>query len=237
MSKILVLGATGFGKSTSIGNIPELKIKGLNPAETYIISATTKSLPFPDSNKVFPLTKDGDPPKEGNRYLTNNGNMVAKIIDFILENRPEIKNIIIDDSNYIMQDYYMANSMRKGYDIFKELGKFMDNIFSAMEKSSIVNFYMLAHFEEYKDSSSDTISYRFKTVGKMVQDYITPEGKFDVVLYGKQFFDESNKKVVKQFVTNYDGQFPAKSPVGMFKDTYIINDLSLVNEAVKEYYG
>lgn len=46
-----------------------------------------------------------------------------------------------------------------------------------------------------------------------------------------------DKKVVKEFITNYDGQFPAKSPVGMFDEVGIPNDLGLVIKKVKEYYG
>ena len=45
----------------------------------------------------------------------------------------------------------------------------MHAIFTAMEGSNTINFFMLAHYEEFKDSSADTISYRFKTVGKMVE--------------------------------------------------------------------
>lgn len=47
----------------------------------------------------------------------------------------------------------------------------------------------------------------------------------------------NDKKVLKQFVTNYDGQFPAKSPVGMFEETYIPNDLGYVISKVEEYYN
>lgn len=136
-----------------------------------------------------------------------------------------------------MQDYYMANSLKKGYETFKEIGKFMDDVFSAAETlRPDQHFIMMAHYEEYKDSNNDTISYRFKTVGKMVQDYITPEGKFDIVLYGRQSFDGENKVVSKQFVTNYDGQYPSKTPVGMFKETYIPNDLGMVINTINEYY-
>jgi hypothetical protein len=135
-----------------------------------------------------------------------------------------------------MQDYYMSNALKKGYDVFKEIGSFMNAIFSVMESSYTVNFFMMAHYEEYKDSNEDTISYRFKTVGKMTRDFITPEGKFDVLLFGKQFYDEQNKKVIKNFVTNFDGRFPAKSPVGMFNELYIPNDLGYVEKAVKAYY-
>lgn len=68
------------------------------------------------------------------------------------------------------------------------------------------------------------------------QDYITPEGKFDIVLFGKQSFDEQTKKITKNFVTNFDGRFPSKSPVGMFEELYIPNDLGYVEKAVRAYY-
>jgi hypothetical protein len=217
-----------------MGDIPELKIKGLNPETTFIISATSKPLPFRGSSKAYPIGKPTDAAIK--RYVSNNGDQIAAAIKYIIESRKEIKDIVFDDSNYVMQDYYMANALRKGYDVFKEIGKFMDAIFSAMELATSVNFIMMAHYEEYKDSSADTVSYRYKTTGKMVNDYITPEGKFDIVLYGKQSYDEQSKIVTKQFVTNYDGQFPAKSPVGMFKDTYIPNDLGVVIDVVNKYY-
>lgn len=239
MAKILALAASGFGKSTSFGNIPELGIKGLDPNNTFVITATSKPLPFKGSGKSYKIMDPALPPTQdnGNRLISNNGHIVAKAISYILINRPEIKNIVIDDTNYIMQDYYMANAMKRGYDVFKEIGSSMNAIFTAMEGSDTVNFFMLAHYEEFKDTSADTLSYRFKTVGKMVQDYITPEGKFDIVLFGNQTYDEQEKKVNKEYVTNFDGRFPAKSPVGMFKEKYIPNDLGLVEKAIEEYYG
>lgn len=66
--------------------------------------------------------------------------------------------------------------------------------------------------------------------------YICPEGKFEIVLYGKSYFDEKEKKSIRQFVTNDDGMYPAKSPVGML-DLYVPNDLGFIVKAVKEYYG
>lgn len=238
MAKILILAPSGFGKSTSIGHLPEIGIEGLNPNDTFVISATSKPLPFRGSNKFFRVVDSLAPPtkENGNRLISNHGTFIAKTINYILANRPEIKNIVIDDANYIMQDYYMANSAKKGYDTFKEIGASMGSVFTAMENSSSVNFYMMAHYEEYRDSNEDTISYRFKTVGKMVQDYITPEGKFDIVLFGKQSFDEQTKKITKNFVTNFDGRFPSKSPVGMFEELYIPNDLGYVEKAVRAYY-
>lgn len=238
MSKILVLAPSGFGKTTSIGSIPEYSIQGLVPEETFIISATSKPLPFRKSGDLFKVIPRGNPPTQanGNRYISNVGEEVAKVINFVIDSRPEIKNIVIDDMNYIMQDMYMNQAMKSGFDVFKKIGKAMDEIFSAMERAVDKNVICLAHYEEFRDSNNDTISYRFKTVGKMVQDYITPEGKYDIVLFGRQTINEE-KRVVKQFVTNFDGTYPSKSPVGMFTEMYIPNDLGLVVKTVNEYYN
>ena len=65
--------------------------------------------------------------------------------------------------------------------------------------------------------------------------YITPEGKFEIVLYGKASFDEKEKKSIREFVTNDDRVYPSKSPVGMF-DLYIPNDLGYVVDKINEYY-
>lgn len=167
MAKILILGQSGFGKSTSIGAIDEFGHIGLNPKETYIISATSKPLPFKGQSTLYKVTTP-DKIQEGNRIITHDGNIIGQIL--IALSKSPYKNIVLDDSNYIMQDYYMANSLKKGYETFKEIGKFMDDVFSAAESlRPDQHFIMMAHYEEYKDSNNDTISYRFKTVGKMVE--------------------------------------------------------------------
>lgn len=234
MARVLVLAESGFGKSTSLGEIPELGIKGLDPKETFYISATNKGLPFRGWQKQYIHVPKGVPPTTGNFLISNNGDVIRQHIEYFIANRPDIVNYVIDDLNYVMQDYYMDNSLAKGYDVFKNLGFFMNGIFKAAYNIPYdKNFIALMHYE--KDSDGFNSTYKAKTVGKAVDQYITIEGKFEVVLYGKQSIDDQTKKVRKEFVTNYDGQYPAKSPVGMFKDTYIINDLGLVVEKIKEY--
>ena len=76
-----------------------------------------------------------------------------------------------------------------------------------------------------------------KTTGKMVDEYISPEGKFDITLVGRSRLDTSSKKVLKEYVTNEDEFISSpKSPYGMFEDLYIPNDLGLVVERVDSYY-
>lgn len=101
------------------------------------------------------------------------------------------------------------------------------------------NIICLAHYEEYKDKNGDSISYRFKSIGNMVDGYITPEGKFDIILFGKISFNAETKNAIKEFVKEFDGEFPAKDSIGALDslpDT-IPNDLSIVVEELRKIYG
>lgn len=236
MAKILVLAKSGFGKSTSIGAIPELGLVGLNPAETFLISCVNKPLPFRGANKLYKITTI-DKIAEGNRIITNDAETVAKIINMVAVPQSPFKNIVLDDMNYMSQDYYMKNALKGGWDTPKKIGYNMGLVFDAINTvPEDKNMICLAHYEEYKDKNGDSISYKYKSTGNMVDSYITPEGKFEIVLYGRDRFDEKEKKSIREFVTNHEGVYPAKSPVGMF-DTYIPNDLGLVVASVEEYYG
>lgn len=114
----------------------------------------------------------------------------------------------------------------------------MNLIFEAINNCpETKNIIALAHFEEYKDKNGDSLSYKFKTTGSMVDNYITPEGKFEIVLYLKLDYNIDTKKSSRSFVTNFDGMYPAKSPVGLFENLYIPNDLGYVVEKITQYYG
>ena len=116
MSKVLVLAPTGFGKSSSLGKIPQFNQEGLNPAETFAITVTAKPLPFKGSSSSYKVCNPDQAPtaENGNRFVTNKGSVIADVISYVGNNRPEITNIFLDDINYVMQDYYMDNAMKKG---------------------------------------------------------------------------------------------------------------------------
>lgn len=232
MSKILVLADSGFGKSTSLGSIPALKIKGLDPSKTFIISCTDKGLPFPGWKNNYPKFKsDGT----GNFLETNDPVLMVKTIDYLLKNRPELENFVIDDINYAMQDYYMDNAKQKGYTTFQNIGYDMGQLF---KKFSLIhkmdkNIIVLGHPEGYEENN--VVKYKLKTVGNMVDQYITPEGKFNIVLMGKEEYSERTGEVTKYFVTGYDGNVRGKAPYGMFEKVYIPNDMGYVLDKAKEY--
>lgn len=84
---MLILGESGNGKTTSLRN--------LDPKKTFIISTTSKPLPWRGWKKVY--TKfDPKDNLNGNWYQTSKSNQITKIVKFINAKRPEIKNIIVD---------------------------------------------------------------------------------------------------------------------------------------------
>ena len=242
MAKILVLAKSGFGKTTSYCGRKKLDIKGLNPKETFVIQCIGRAVPNPEF-KLCPSTNLMDMAK-GNRMQIDSLNgldrfkKVADIIDTFKNPNCPYKNIVIDDFNYLMQDYFMNNAMKGGWNTPKEIGFGIGLIFDAMKGyPEDKHIYVCAHYEKANDNDG-TVTYQMKTTGKMVNEYCTPQGKFDIILYGKQTYNEEEKKAIKTFVKDFDGTFPAKDSIGVLDGMpdEFPNDLALVAEELKKWY-
>lgn len=242
MAKILVLAKSGFGKTTSYCGRAKYGIKGLDPKETYVIQCIGRAVPNPD----FKLTKSCriEDLASGNRVQVDSisGMDRFKAVAAIIEalKKSPYKNIVLDDVNFLSQDYYMANAMKGGWQTPKDIGYGMGLVFDAFRNfPENKNLILLAHYEEYKDKNGDSISYRFKSIGSMTDGYITPEGKVDIILYGKVTYNAEERKAIKEFVKEYDGEFPAKDSIGALDDLpdTFPNDLSIVIEKLRAIYG
>jgi hypothetical protein len=227
MSAICIAGKSGEGKSTSIGKIPELNIEGLDPKNTVILNVTGKPLPFRGWAKNYtPLTADG-----GNYLNVSDSAAIAKTITHISKNRLDITNIVIDDFQFVLSFEYMNKAKENGYNKFVDLGvNFRNIINAAINCRADLKVYFLWHPEEDRD-----LGLQLKTVGSMINQYLTPEGLFTVILYTRVV--KEGGKMTYSFVTNNDGKYPAKSPIGMFSDLYIPNDLGVVSKAIDTYYS
>lgn len=172
MAKILILAKSGFGKTTAYCGRAKYGIKGLNPKETFVIQCIGRAVPNPEFKLVNSLeTKDLT---TGNRIQVDGISgidrfkKVAELLH-LLKSSP-FKNIVIDDFNYLSQDYYMANAMKGGWDTPKQIGFGMGLIFDEFKQfPEDKNLICCAHYEEYKDKNGDSISYKFKTTGNMVR--------------------------------------------------------------------
>jgi len=215
MSTIMIIGESGSGKSTSI--------RTMDPKKTFLIQVINKPLPFRGVKKSFiPVNKEG----KGNKLVTDDYVKISQSIGWLGENRKDIKTVIIDDFQYIMSLEFMRRAEEKGWDKFAEIAA---HIFKVIDTSIMarpdLNVVLLAH-----STTDDMGKTKLKTIGKMIDEKITLEGMCTVVLHSK-IVDE---KYV--FQTQGDATTIAKSPIEMFEDRYIPNDLKFVIDTIEKYY-
>lgn len=211
---VLIMGESGTGKSSSI--------KNLDPLETFIINVLDKPLPFRGFKQHYiKVNKEG-----GNYYATDNAANILTTLDHINDKRNDIKTVIIDDFQYVMGNEFMRKARERGYDKFTEIGM---NAWKIIEKCcrlrEDITCFVLSHTEV-----DSTGRFKCKTIGKMLDDKITLEGMFSIVLHslvneGKYYF-----------LTQHDGTHIAKSPLEMFDSTLIENDLLKIKNKINDYF-
>ena len=221
-SKLIgIVGATGTGKSTSI--------KHLNSKETYIINVAKKELPFKGSEKLY------------NNELKNykeidDANEITRLLKNISEKAPHIKNIIIEDSNYIMGFAIVSKATEVGYTKFSIMASDIVELFREARKlRDDLKVFYFTHPETIEDGG-EIIGYKIKTAGKLIDNQIVLEGLFTVCLY-TNVEDNKDGSVTYSLLTNRYRKYPAKSPDGMFADTKIPNNLQTVVDTIDEYYN
>lgn len=207
----LILGESGSGKSSSL--------KGLDPAETLLIQALAKPLPFSSAGwRPF----DG---KEGSIFKTDSPTTIQQAIQ--AAPRLEKSIVVIDDFQYVMANDFMRRSSEKGFDKFTEIGRAAwDVLMLAASQPEETRIYFLWHTETTPEGR-----IKAKTIGKMLDEKITIEGMFSIVL--RCFLHESRHV----FSTITNGADPVKTPVGMFPEAIIENSLSTVDQAICNFYG
>lgn len=198
----LILGESGTGKSCSMRNF----IRG----EVAVINVSSKPLPFKSSIKPF------------------NTDDYAKITSTITKAvNSGYKRIVIDDSQYLMVNAFMRRFSEQGYQKYSDMARaHWDLIEYCKMLPADVTVYFMSHIERDQNGNE-----KAKTVGKMIDQYITLEGEFTIVLKtnvqdGKYFFQ-----------THCSGIDTVKSPFGMFEADYIDNDLKAVDAVIRDYYG
>ena len=199
---VMILGESGAGKSASLRNF--------QPGEVAIINVAGKPLPFRTRLKT---------------YISDDYNQVTAAIRGYVGKGA--KSIVIDDSQYLMADEFMRRAKENGFQKFTDIGKNYFDLISLVKTlpdDRIV--YFLSHL-----TTDDQGRERCKTIGKLLDEKITVEGLFTIVL----------KTQVKDghyyFSTQNNGMDTVKSPIGMFEDSLTENDLKTIDLTIREYYN
>lgn len=206
----LILGESGTGKTCSLRN--------LDPKNTLLIQPVRKPLPF-RSTGWKEIKAKGD----GNNILVCSNPQA--IINCMKASPFDV--IVVDDWQYILASMYMAARNVKGFDKFTEIGGAgFDIAKAASELGENKRVYVLAH-----TTSDEFGNTRIKTLGKLLDDKIVVEGMFTTVL---RTHVENGRYL---FSTQNSGSDTVKSPMGMFSEQYIENDLAAIDRVICDYYG
>lgn len=209
---VLIIGRSGSGKTYSL--------KHFKPGELGIISVEKGRLPF--KSEIKPVRIPSFAGKEDIKsYADLNRAKYAWICDTI--SRAKSPSIAIDDSQYLLVNELFDRAYEKGYDKFVGMAANFRNLIHFVndlpDDNKIV--YFLHHSEPDTDGRE-----KCKSIGKMLDEKLSIEGCFDVVIYCQdhKFFTQSN------------GQSTAKSPEDLFPAD-IPNDLKFVDQEIRKYYS
>lgn len=166
----------------------------------------------------------------------DDANEITRLLKTISEKAPHIKNIVIEDSNYIMGFSLVAKATEVGFSKFSIMAKDMVDLFREARKlRDDLKVFYFTHPETIEDSG-EIIGYKIKTAGKMIDNQIVLEGLLTVCLY-THVEEAKDGTCDYYFVTNRFRKYPAKSPDGMFEDIKIPNNLQTVVDKINEYYN
>ena len=198
---VMVEGESSSGKTFAI--------KNFEPSEVGVFSVEKGRLPFKKDFKVVKHATYSD---------------IGKIFK-----EPKLKRYVIDDSQYLLVNELFDRARESGYQKYTDMALAFRNLIHAVNHSLPDD--VIVYFLHHTETDSNTGKVKAKTVGRMIDQYLTLEGCFDIVLLatvenGEHFF-----------VTQSDGYTTAKSPEGMFPDVKIPNDLKYVDEQIRAYWG
>ena len=192
-----------YGQS---GTGKSTSLRNFKPEDVCIVNVSGKPLPFKNKHKTF-----------------NTDDYMA--IETAIKKAPA-KSIVIDDATYLMTGEYMRTAKVTGYQKYTDLAL---NYYTLVRIAASLPDDKIVYFLGHSDIDNNG-NEKFKTIGKLLDEKITLEGMFTIVL----------KTVVTdgkyQFSTRNNGQDTVKTPMGMFNEPLIDNDLAAVDKAIREYY-
>lgn len=179
--------------------------------EIAVINVLGKPLPFKNSLK---------------KLVTDDYNKVHKALYECQE-----RSIVIDDAGYLITNHFMNRHSDAGagngvFNLYNEIGdrywSLIEFVSRSLPEDKIVYFMM----HEERD---DFGGIKPKTIGKLLDEKVCLEGMFTIAM---RCVSEKGKHL---FLTNGDGI--EKTPMGMFENDEIDNDLKFVDQKIREYWG
>lgn len=199
-----------IGKS---GSGKSASLRNFKPDEIRLINVIHKPLPF--RNHFDDVINSDD-------YPTVSAAMKST-------NKPVT---VIDDAGYLITDMFMNQHTKegRGNGIFTLYNNLADYFWRLVKYAKECSDNRIIYFIMHEDKN-DMGDIKPKTIGKLLDEKVCVEGMFTIVL-------RSLKQDGKYyFATTTDGMDVTKTPMGMFSEPLIDNDLKMVDQTIRKYYG
>ncbi len=207
------MAKSGSGKTTSLANF--------NPEDVMIIQPRKKRLPFPHKD----WEKWNKDESKGSIFQISTFDGVQAVLKKMDEVGKKV--VIIDDFVYIMAQRVMDDVDITGYNKWTELAVAFNDMMNFIETlNDDMRVYIMTHID-----TNELGEVKMKTAGKLIDNLLTPEGMFTIV------FGMTKNDSGSFFVTNGSATTPYKSPMGMFKDKTIPNDLKVVDDRICDFWS
>ena len=204
---LLIIGEGGSGKTSSL--------KNLSPKEHFYIDCDKKGLNYKGWKEDYIEKK--------NYFKTNDGEIVAKLLQEISNNKPEFKYVTIDTINSIMIADEMKRMKGKSYNEWQDLAKcIFDLIDIVPDLRDDLTVIFIGHTQTEDDGFT-----RLLTNGRKLNK-IGLEKYFNTVLLSKA---KDGEYIFETRANNST----ARTPMDAFDELEIPNDITKVLEVIKDY--
>lgn len=215
---VMIMGESGSGKSASL--------RSFAPGEVCVLNVAGKRLPFRN---------------EFGKDVVNNAGY--RTIERAVRSG-KWKRYVVDDSQYLMAFEAFSKAKEAGYQKFTDMALNFYNMLMNVKNATIQEKNADGTMKDTGRPTDDVIVYflhhidkdengvvKPKTQGRMLDEKLNVAGLFTTVLLAQTDGKEH------WFATQSDGMSVCKSPMGMFDDARIPNDLKLVDATMRAYYG
>lgn len=205
---VIVYGKSGSGKTTSLRNFGN--------EEILYVNVEKKALPFRGNFKYA--------------MSSENPQSIIGQLQRLGKDLP-CKTAVIDDITYIMVNNFMRRHRdKKGnaqFELYNDIGDYIWSIFEAVRNlPEDVIVYIIMH-----EDTNDYGTTKIRTIGSLLDNKVVPEGIVTICLRAMTTKDGH------VFRTVTDGSDITKAPIDMFSEDEIPNDLKVVDDTIREFYG